>query len=138
MVIERAKNTDSAWQSQQAALSVRSQNSLLVVASNSDHRVQLQQPGLVAAGIEAVVDSANKQTSLGACPVPITASGGVCLAAGTALPENGVTVSVLLPVIAGCTVLLVGMGAGVFSGQIVLRRARSVSPAEALPRSGRG
>lgn len=120
VVIERAKDTDSVWQAEQAALSVRSANSLLVIAENSDHRVEMQQPGLVVAGIETVVYSAANQTALGPCPESITHSAGVCLASGTALPEEGVTVSILMLALVGCIALLLGVGTGLVLGRTFL------------------
>lgn len=133
VVIERAKDTDSVWQAQQAALSVRSANSLLMVAANSDHRVETQQPELVAAGIETVVDSARNQTSLGPCPASVASSGGMCLPPGTALPVDGITVTIAMLVVAGAVALLVGVGMGVVVGRTVLRGPRTVSSSPRRP-----
>lgn len=121
VVIERAEDTDSVWQAQQAALSVRSGNSLLIVAMNSDHRVEEQQPALVAVGIEAVVDSVNNHNPLSQCPDAIPGLGGVCLAAGTALPMTGVTVSIVALVVGGIVVLLAGTGLGLVVGRAIPR-----------------
>ena len=121
VVIERAKDTDSVWQAQQAALSVLSRNSLLIVANNSDHGVEREQPALVVAGIKAVVESLQNHTRLEQCPSSVPSLGGQCLSAGTAPPEGGVNVSVGLLVGAIAATLLVGVGIGLLIGWVAPR-----------------
>lgn len=127
-VIERGENTDSVWQAEQAALSVRSANSFLVIATSSDHRVELQQPELVAGAIAAVVDSARNQTSLTTCPAPIRVSGAVCLPPGAAQPQDGLTVTISQLLLAGGIVLLSGLGLGAIVGRFVWKARLHKSP----------
>jgi len=121
VVVERANNTDSVWQAQQAALSTRSSNSLLIVALDSDHAVQTEQPAVATLGIRAAI-TATRDASALMCPATIEASGGKCIAAGTALPQNGVAVSIA-ELFAMCVgLLIVGISLGALGGYMVSRR----------------
>jgi pimeloyl-ACP methyl ester carboxylesterase len=126
VVIERAKHTDPVWQAQQAALSVRSANSL-IVAERSDHGVQKQQPGLVVAAIQTVIDAARDRTSLDPCPTAVVRAEGLCLPPGTAPALQGIIVKVWMLVAVGCVLLLFGTGMGMIARGRVLTRRRSRS-----------
>ena len=123
VVIERSNNTDSVWQAQQAALSARSSNSLLIVALDSDHAVQREQPALVTMGVGAAVNAVRDGTAL-MCPDAIEKSRGTCLAAGTSLPQSGVTVTIAALVAGGIGFLISGIGLGAFGGYLVSARRR--------------
>jgi hypothetical protein len=84
-VVERGQDRSVAWETEQARLSSSSSDSLLVVATRSDHGIPYEQPGLVAAVVTVVVDAIRSDRNLH-CSPRIVSAGGACLAPGSIPP----------------------------------------------------
>jgi pimeloyl-ACP methyl ester carboxylesterase len=56
VVLTRGKQVDAAWQTLQKELASLSTNSKQMIATRSDHQIQLEQPDLVIAAIKQVLD----------------------------------------------------------------------------------
>jgi hypothetical protein len=138
VVLERAEDTDPVWQAEQAALSVRSPDSLLILAMHSDHAVEQEQPALVAAAIQTVVGSIRLHTALKGCPAPVTRAGGRCLPAGSAPPGTGIAVSVPVMAAAAGLLFILAAGAGVMVGRSTGRRVRAGHASSAVASGGVG
>jgi pimeloyl-ACP methyl ester carboxylesterase len=76
---EYDKSQQRWWRRHQAALARRSTNSIHLIAIESGHVIQDQQPDLVVAAIDEVVDAVRQGEPLALCDARFRTVGGVCI-----------------------------------------------------------